>query len=95
MEEQEAIRTIIRQLEVREKARVVLACLKTSNGDIQKLNNTLAEAPGYNREINGESEYPNYMEKAFHIDKLSEAEKSMIVERDKNQYLAWLNRTNE
>jgi hypothetical protein len=35
------------------------------------------------------------MKKAFHIEKLSEAEKSTIVERDKNQYLTWLNRTNE
>lgn len=30
------------------------------------------------------------MKKAFRIDKLSEAEKSKIFEKDKNQYLAWL-----
>lgn len=95
LEEQEVIRTIIRQLEVREKPRVILACLKTSNGHIQKLKNNLAQAPGYYREIIGEAEYPNYMKKAFRIDKLSEAEKSTIIERDKNQYLTWLDRTNE
>jgi hypothetical protein len=80
---------------VREKPRVILACLKTWNGDIQKLKSNLADAAGYYREIIGEAEYPNYMKKAFRIDKLSEAEKSTIVERDKNQYLTWLYGTNE
>jgi hypothetical protein len=32
VEEQDGIREIIRRLEVREKARVVLACLKNSGG---------------------------------------------------------------
>ncbi len=95
LEEQEVIRTIIRQVEVREKPRVILACLKASNGDILKLKGNLAEAAGYYREIIGEAEYPNYMKKAFRMEKLSEAEKSTIIERDKNQYLAWLYRTNE
>ena len=30
------------------------------------------------------------MKKAFQIHKLSEVEKSKIIEKDKNQYLAWL-----
>lgn len=90
VEEQEDIREIIRQLEVSEKPRIVLACLKNSGGDIAKLKRELAEARGYYREQIGEAEYPNYMKKIFRIDTLSEAEKAGIVEKDKNQYLAWL-----
>ena len=91
-DEQDAIRELIRQVEVREKPRVVLACLKNSAGDFKKLQYNLAEASGYYREHIGEAEYPNYMKKVFHIDKLSGAEQSAIFEKDKNQYLAWLHR---
>jgi hypothetical protein len=91
-EEQEEIRKLIRQVKVREKPRVVLACIKNSAGDIAKLRYNLGEASGYYREHIGEAEYPNYMKKIFRIDRLSEAEKSSLIERDKNQYLAWLNR---
>ena len=92
LEEQEGIREIIRRLEVREKARVVLACLKNSGGDIAKLKRDLAEASGYYREHIGEAEYPNYVKKIFRIDKLSEAEIAGIMGQDKNQYLEWLYR---
>jgi len=89
---QQEIQDIIKRLEVRYKTRVVLACLKNSAGNIEKLKRDLAEAPGYYREHIGEAEYPNYMKKVFGIDKLSDAEKSAIFETDKTQYLAWLNR---
>jgi hypothetical protein len=92
LEEQEVIRGLIRRLEVREKPRVVLACLKNSSGDVEKLKRNLAEASGYYREHIGEAEYPNYMKKVFRIEQLSEAEKSSIIEKDKNQYLVWLHR---
>jgi len=95
VDEQDRIRVIIRGLEVREKTRVLLACLKNSGGDIKKLKTSLAEAAGYYREIIGEAEYPNYMKKVFRIEKLSEAERSRIIENDKNQYLAWLHREKE
>ena len=91
-ESHEEIRTMIRQLEVREKPRVVLACLKCAGGDLQKLRGNLAEASGYYREILSEAEYPHYMKKHFHIDKLSEAEQRAIIEKDRVQYLAWLHR---
>jgi len=94
-EAQEEIWTIIRAVEVSEKPRVILACLKNAAGDIQKLKGNLAEASGYYRELLGEAEYPNYMKKAFHIEKLSEEEKNRIVEKDKAQYLAWLHRPSE
>ena|SRR5215467_12937945 len=93
--ERDQIRALISQLQVREKPRVVLACLKNSRGDVEKLKYNLAEASGYYREHIGEAEYPNYMKKIFRIDKLSEAEISKIIEKDKSQYLAWLHREKE
>ena len=90
--EREAIRKLVGQLQIQEKPRVVLACIKNAAANMQKLKNNLAEAVGYYREIIGEAEYPVYMKKAFHMDKLSESEKQAIIEKDKKQYLAWLER---
>jgi hypothetical protein len=89
-EAQEEIRAIIRDVEVSEKPRVVLACLKIWKGEIEKLKRDLAEASGYYREHILEAEYPNYAKKMFHIEKLPEAEQIKIMEKDKDQYLAWL-----
>lgn len=85
-----AIHEMIRGVEVREKTRVVLACLKNANGSFEKLKGELTNAGGYWREIIGEAEYPNYTKKMFRIDKLSADEKQRIIEKDKNQYLTWL-----
>ena len=85
-----AIREMIRGVDVREKARVILACLKNANGDLQKLKGELANASGWWREIISEAEYPNYTKKMFRIDRLSAIEQERIIERDKNQYLTWL-----
>jgi hypothetical protein len=87
---QATILELIRDVDVREKPRVILACLKNSKGDFQKLKGELAQASGYYREILGEAEYPNYMKKIFRIDKLSADEKKRIIEKDKAQYLHWL-----
>ena len=86
------IRKWIEQVEMREKDRVVLACLKNGAGDVQKLRGELANASGWWREILSEAEYPNYTKKWFRIDKLSESEQAKIIEKDKAQYLSWLNR---
>ncbi|HKQ18406.1 MAG TPA: hypothetical protein VJW75_01540 [Candidatus Eisenbacteria bacterium] len=91
-ETHEEIRAIIQQVEVIEKPRVILACLKCAGGNIEKLKGNLAEASGYYRELLGEAEYPNWIKKMFHIEKLSEAEQNKIIEKDKDQYLAWLYR---
>ena len=82
---------MIQGVEVREKDRVVLACMKNAGGDVQKLKGHLNAASGYYREIIGEAEYPFYTKKMFRIDKLSEREKAEIIEKDKEQYLRWLN----
>lgn len=87
-----AIREMIRGIEVREKARVIVACLKNANGDFQKLKGELANAEGYWREIISEAEYPAYTKKMFRIDRLPPTERERIIEKDKNQYLTWLHR---
>jgi transposase-like protein len=46
---------MIRDVEVREKPRVILACLKNANGNLEKLQAELANAAGYWREIIGEA----------------------------------------
>jgi hypothetical protein len=89
-ETQGAIHELIRGVDVREKPRVILACLKNGRGDFQKLKGELTNAEGYYREIIGEAEYPNYIKKMFRMDKLSADEQKRIVEKDKAQYLKWL-----
>ena len=92
VEAQDELRQLIEVVEVGEKDRVVLACMKNAAGDVQELKGNLAEASGYYREIIGEAEYPNYLKKMFRIDRLSEDEKAKIIEKDKIQYLKWLTR---
>ena len=83
------IRELIRDIEVWEKPRVMLACLKNGGGDFAKLKGELANASGWWREILSEAEYPNYMKKMFRIDRLSPEERERISEADKAQYLKW------
>ena len=85
-----AIYEMIRGVDIREKARVILACLKNANGDLQKLKGELANATGWWREIISEAEYPNYSKKMFRMDRLSAIEQERIIEKDRNQYLKWL-----
>jgi len=84
------LRELIRKTEVREKDRVVLACMKNAGGGALKLKANLNDTSGWYRELLGEAEYPFYMKKIFRIDRLSEDEKAKIIEKDKNQYLTWL-----
>ncbi len=85
-----AIHELIRGVEVREKPRVVLACLKNARGDLAKLKGELANAGGWWREIISEAEYPNYTKKMFRIERLPVEERERIIEKDKAQYLRWL-----
>ena len=88
--EHKEIHSLIRQVDVREKPRVILACLKNSGGDIARVKNELSNAAGYWREIILKSENPNYQKKMFRIDKLSEVEKQRLYEEDWSQYQQWL-----
>jgi hypothetical protein len=89
---QAVIHEMIRGIEVREKPRVIMACLKNANGNFEKLRGELANASGWCREIIGKAEYPNYTKKMFRIDRLSADDKERLIEKDKTQYLAWLHR---
>jgi hypothetical protein len=84
------IRELIRGVEVREKPRVMLACLKNGRGDFGKLKGEIVNASGWYREILSEAEYPNYTKKMFR--KLSSEEEERLFEADKAQYLKWLSR---
>ncbi|MGH8758219.1 MAG: hypothetical protein ACREVW_01685 [Burkholderiales bacterium] len=88
----DVIHEMIHGVEVREKARVIVACLKNADGNFQKLKGELTNASGWWREIIGEAEYPNYTKKMFRIDRLSSDEQARITEKDKTQYLQWLQR---
>jgi SAM-dependent methyltransferase len=84
------IRELIRGIEVREKPRVVLACLKNGKGDLDRLKGELTNASGWYRESILEAEYPNYSKKMFRIERLPPEEQERIIEADKTQYLKWL-----
>jgi hypothetical protein len=78
--------------DVREKARVVLACLKVASGDRRRLEGVLQDAPGYYREILSEAEYPLATKRWSRMQELSDEERSSVYEHDWKQYIAWLGR---
>jgi hypothetical protein len=83
---------LIATVEVREKPRIVLACLKIADGDVNRLRRELADASGYYREILGEAEYPLATKRWSHIESLPEEEVRAIYEKDWRQYFEWLTR---
>ena len=86
------ILALIATVEVREKPRVVLACLKVADSNLDRLRATLADASGYYRELLAEAEYPLATRRWFRIDSLSEDEVRAIYEKDWRQYSDWLTR---
>ena len=81
VEVRDELREMIEQIDVIEKNRVILACMKNAAGDVRKLKNNLGEAEGYYREIIGEAEYPNYLKKMFRIDKLPKLRKQRSLKK--------------
>jgi hypothetical protein len=88
----DGILALIATVEVREKARVVLACLKIADGDVARLRSNLAEASGYYREILGEAEYPLATRRWSQIPSLPESAIRAIYDEDWRQYAEWLTR---
>jgi len=86
------ILALIAAVEVREKARVVLGCLKIANGDLDRLRRELKDASGYYREILGEAEYPLATKRWSRIESFSDDEVRAIYEKDWRQYSEWLAR---
>ncbi|HKQ58624.1 MAG TPA: hypothetical protein VJY35_12215 [Candidatus Eisenbacteria bacterium] len=89
----EAIGAAIAALEVREKWRVVLACLKNGAGNTAKALDELGHASGYYRESIGEAEYPLATRKWSRIESFSDAEREAIYAKDWKQYQEWLHRS--
>jgi hypothetical protein len=83
---------LIATVEVREKPRVVLACLKIADGNVDRLRSELANASGYYREILSEAEYPLATKRWSRIESLPEDEVRAIYEKDWRQYSEWLTR---
>jgi hypothetical protein len=88
----EEILRLVADLDVREKDRVVLACLKIANGNLDRLRGELANASGYFREILSEAEYPLATRRWFRMNSLSDEEVRRIYESDWRQYREWLDR---
>ena len=83
---------LIAAVEVREKPRVVLACLKLANGNLDRLRGELANASGYYREILSEAEYPLASKRWSRMKSMAEDEVRAIYDKDWRQYSEWLNR---
>jgi hypothetical protein len=88
----DGILALIATVDVREKPRVVLACLKIANGDLARLRRELADASGWYREILSEAEYPLATKRLFRIDSLTDDDVRAIYDKDWRQYVEWLTR---
>jgi hypothetical protein len=89
----DGILALITTIEVREKPRVVLACLKIAAGNLDRLRDELSCASGYYREQLGEAEYPLATRRWSRIESLPEDEVRAIYDEDWRQYSEWLTRT--
>lgn len=75
----------------RERERVQIAILKLSEGDLEKLQRTVAAAKTDYRDVLAWAEYPEEMRKDTW--KMTDKEEvARIRESDRKQYLDWLNR---
>lgn len=83
---------LIASISVREKPRVVLACLKIASGNLDRLRGNLSSASGYYRELLGEAEYPLATRRWSRIQSLPEDEVRAIYDKDWRQYSEWLTR---
>ena len=88
----EDVFALIAQVDVREKPRVVLACLKIAAGNLSKLRGELANASGWYREILAEAEYPLATKRWSRIESLPEDDVRAIYDKDWRQYCEWLER---
>ena len=82
----------IATIDVREKARVMLACLKIAAGSHDRLQSELRDAAGYYREILSAAEYPMATKRWSRMQTLSDQERASIFAKDWKQYSDWLGR---
>lgn len=74
----------------RERARVQLAALKLSNGDLHKLEAAIETAKKDYRDVLVPAEYPEYAKTGFRKRELPVDEQDRINARDWEQYESWL-----
>lgn len=91
-EDVDEILHLIELVEVREKERVVLACLKNADGNMTRLKDELESASGYWREIISKAEYPLTSKRWNKLQTLPESEREKVSDKDWAQYQEWLNR---
>jgi len=94
-EDHDAIFRQIAAIEVREKPRVILACLKVAGGDTARLQKELKAASAYWREIISEAEYPMASKKWNKLRNGSDEDRQQVYDDDWQQYSAWLNRKSD
>jgi hypothetical protein len=75
-----------------EADRVRLAALKLAAGSLDQLRLHIEIATMDYRDVLAAAEYPAYMKREPHVDKLPPAERAEIIEDDWNQYQRWLGR---
>ena len=90
-DEQELLRSLVEDLDVRETARVVLACLKVAGGDLSRARKALVDAAIDWRDVVVSAEYPNYARMMTRVDDLSPKDRQRVYEKDWQQYSTWLN----
>ena len=76
------IRSLFISVTVRERLRVIAACLKNAGGDLERLKTQLSTANGYWRETISEAEYPR-------VKKASRYTEAEIHDKQREQYLRW------
>ena len=81
-ETHDEIRSLFISVTIRERLRVIAACLKNAGGDVEHFKAQLSTANGYWRETISEAEYPR-------VKKASRYTEAEIHDKQREQYLRW------
>ncbi len=87
------IRRWIAPIELREKTRVIVACLKIAEGSTERLRGELRQATGQWREKLAQAEYPTVTRRWRALQKAPVSERQAAYDRDWEQYFEWLARS--
>lgn len=92
VESHEEISRLINELQLADKPRVVLACLKVGGKDPKRLQKELRDAPGYWREIISVAEYPLASKRWTRLQNEPAEARQKIYDADWKRYCDWLNK---
>ena len=86
--------SILNEYKEKEVARVHLAILKLSAGQMEKLPELVRTACGDYRDVLSPAEYPEFDKIGFvGVDDLTTKQRNDLIKRDWDQYQAWLSRS--